>query len=72
MEELLTGVAIGVGAALFGKKFVRGVVKSTIKAGMVVTDTVSSFVCESGESLSDIIAEAREELKSCKSQTSAK
>jgi hypothetical protein len=63
--ELIPGMLIGVAAMLFPKlvprlgTVVRPIVKSAVRAGMVVTERARETVAEATEQVQDIVAEVR-------------
>jgi hypothetical protein len=72
IDDLFSGwgatVLIGVGVALVAPALlpavgavIRPVTKGLIKGGLYVADTLQEMVAESGEQLSDIVAEVRAE-----------
>jgi hypothetical protein len=63
MEKFGTGLASGIVATIFGKKSVRSVVKAIIKTGLAVKESLATAVSESMETLSDLVAEARQDLQ---------
>lgn len=64
-RDWIPGLLIGaVGAALMpvALKHGRPVIKTIIKTGILVTDSVMESLAEAGEQFSDLVAEARAEL----------
>jgi hypothetical protein len=46
----------------------RPIAKELIKGGIVLTDSVSEFASETGEKFKDLLAEAKSELETSKTQ----
>ncbi|HSL04381.1 MAG TPA: DUF5132 domain-containing protein [Nitrospiraceae bacterium] len=59
MERIVSGI---------GSIF-RPIAKELIKGGIVLADTVSEFTSETGEKFKDLLAEAKSELETSKTQT---
>jgi hypothetical protein len=66
--ELLVGMAVGAGIAMVSNWLpdlvggtVRPVVKTVIKAGYAAARTARELLSEASESVSDLVAEARDE-----------
>lgn len=60
------GIIAGLGVVLVAPLVIsslRPVTKEAIKAGMYVSDKVKEFAAETGEQFSDIVAEAKAEMK---------
>ena len=55
-------IASGIGSIL------RPLAKELIKGGIVLADTVSEFTSETGEKFKDLLAEAKSELETSKTQ----
>ena len=49
----------------------RPLAKELIKGGIVLADTVSEFTSETGEKFKDLLAEAKSELETSKTQAQA-
>lgn len=74
MEAIITGVVGVVAGAVIAQavpkivegpaSLLRGLVREVIKGGLVVQESATSFFSESGNVFSDLVAEARSELKS--------
>ena len=74
MEMILTGVVGVVAGAVIAQavpkiiegpaSLLRTATREVIKGGLVITESASSFLSESGNVFSDLVAEARAELKS--------
>ena len=47
----------------------RPIAKELIKGGIVLADTVSEFTSETGEKFKDLLAEAKSEMETSKTQT---
>jgi uncharacterized protein DUF5132 len=58
-------IASGVGAIL------RPIAKELIKGGIVLADTVSELASETGEKFKDLLAEAKSEMETSKTQAQA-
>ena len=58
MERIVSGI---------GSIF-RPIAKELIKGGIVVADSVSEFASETGEKFKDLLAEAKSELETSKTQ----
>ena len=63
MEEVALGVVVGVGVVVLVKKPASWFAKTLVMAGQWVSESTREFVCKSGETWSDLVAEARQELK---------
>jgi hypothetical protein len=61
MEELVLGVFIGIGLAAL-KRVARPVAKGVIKIGLTTADAAKEAIEEGGESLSDLVAEVKQEV----------
>ncbi len=67
--NILTGLAIGIGAAIFAPQVIpalAGVVKplakAAIKGGLVLYEKSKEAVAEAGEMMEDIVAEVKAEM----------
>jgi len=58
-------IASGVGSIL------RPIAKELIKGGIVLADTVSELASETGEKFKDLLAEAKSEMETSKTQAQA-
>jgi hypothetical protein len=74
----LPKVLVGVGVALVAPVIVptfavglRSLVKTAIKGGLIVYDKSQEIAAEAGEQMSDLVAEARAELKASASTAQA-
>ena len=56
-------IASGVGSIL------RPIAKELIKGGIVLADTVSELASETGEKFKDLLAEAKSEMETSKTQS---
>jgi len=78
MTEGFGGIVAGIGIVLAAPLIVsslRPVTKQAIEAGIYVSDKMKEFTAETGEQISDLVAEAQAEMKepakkSTKSQAS--
>jgi len=61
----MDGIASGVGSIL------RPIAKELIKGGIVLADTVSELASETGEKFKDLLAEAKSEMETSKTQAQA-
>lgn len=74
MEMIITGVAGVVAGAVIAQavpkivegpaSLLRGLAREVIKGGLVIQESATSLFSESGNVFSDLVAEARSELKS--------
>ncbi|SLM49500.1 protein of unknown function [Nitrospira japonica] len=74
MEAIITGVVGVVAGAVIAQaapkivegpaSLLRGLAREVIKGGLVIQDSAASLFSGSGNVLSDLVAEARAELKS--------
>ena len=74
MEAVITGVVGVVAGAIIAQavpkivegpaSLLRGLAREVIKGGLVIQDSAASLFSESGNVFSDLVAEARAELKS--------
>jgi hypothetical protein len=81
METIITGVVGVVAGAVIAQavpkmadgpaSLLRGAAREVIKGGLVVQESVTSFFSESGNVFSDLVAEARSELKSASTAAAA-
>ncbi|MEZ4864974.1 MAG: DUF5132 domain-containing protein [Caldilineaceae bacterium] len=70
-EDLGGGLLLGVGAVLVAPvalPVLRPVTKQIIKGGLLVADKVKEYTVETGEKWSDLVAEAKAEVNSEKSE----
>lgn len=66
MSEGVGGIAAGIGVVLVAPLVIsslRPVTKEVIKAGIYVSEKMKEFTAETGEQISDIVAEAKAEMK---------
>jgi hypothetical protein len=61
--EIGIGILIGLGLAVLGKAY-RPALKGAIKLGMVTSERVKEAAHEGEEVISDLVAEARQEVAS--------
>ena len=58
MERIVSGIG----------SIIRPIAKELIKGGIVVADSVSEFASEAGEKFKDLLAEAKSEMETSKTQ----
>jgi len=63
MGEIILGIFIGAGLLAAGKKISRPALKEGIKLGINATEAVKNAVHEGRESLTDLVAEAKQEAE---------
>lgn len=75
METAIGGAIVGMAVAVVAPSIVSGIVgalrplaKEVIKGGIVVYEAVAGMVAETGESVKDLVAEAKSDLEKSKTQ----
>ena len=58
MERIVSGIG----------SIIRPIAKELIKGGIVLADSVSEFASETGEKFKDLLAEAKSEMETSKTQ----
>jgi len=61
MGEIGIGILIGLGLAIFGRKGAKPIIKGTIKAGIIASETMEDAYHEGKEVITDLVAEAKQE-----------